>query len=147
VLSALSLPLQSLRCTRDLMAAENHPAPLLGFAAAPYTLLHYMVGGTTKNAGAGGAFCRAHPAQATRLLDALRGVVVEFLSLQLGAGADALQLFEAVAYTLTEEEHGRWAAPWMEGVAREVKARHGDKKLFGFQRGMPSGAGGMVAAG
>ena len=68
---------------------------LIGFSAAPWTLLFYTVGGSSKNTAPGLAFARRFPEETAQLLDGYTDLVVEYLSAQLAAGAHCLQLFEA----------------------------------------------------
>ncbi len=122
--------------------ALNGELPLLGFAGAPVTLAFFLIEGTShERARPRVAWPRlrghvdpntqqAHvsvsmpPADRTRslmhddptgfhrLLDKLADMTVDYLTLQIEAGADAVQLFESFADLLTPEEYQEFAHPY-----------------------------------
>jgi uroporphyrinogen decarboxylase len=128
--------MESVRLIRSKMREEGMSVPLIGFSAAPWTLLFYMVGGSSKkNRGVGMEWLVDHPEASRELLDMLTTVVVEYMSEQVESGAHMLQLFEAMGMMIGEEEFGVYALPCLEKIASELKARHPDVPLMVFARG------------
>lgn len=128
--------MESVRLIRSQMKEEGISVPLIGFSAAPWTLLFYMVGGSSKkNQHIGMEWLRSHPVASKELLDALTAVVIEYMAEQVESGAHMLQLFEAMGMMIEEAEFGEFAMPCLERIASELKGRYPDVPLMVFSRG------------
>lgn len=109
---------------------------LIGFAGAPWTVATYMVeGGSSRDFAHVRQMAYAAPDLFQRLIDLLVDATSVYLSAQLAAGAEALQLFDTWAGMLPEGEFQRWCvAPVREIVAR-VRARYPAAPIIGFPKG------------
>jgi uroporphyrinogen decarboxylase len=97
--------------------------------------MYYMVGGSSKkNQGEGMRWLKEHPEASTVLLDTLTTVVIDYLNAQVDAGADLLQVFEAMGEFIDQEHFYKYAMPCMARIAREVKAKHPSIPLLVFPR-------------
>src|SRR5262245_19203982 len=131
--SALAPVAETLRRVRAALPAET---ALIGFAGAPWTVATYVI------EGAGGTdLARARRAAASgapgfaALIELLVETTVDYLSDQIAAGADAVQLFDSWAGALSADEFRRWCLAPAAAIARVLRARHPGVPIIGFPRG------------
>jgi uroporphyrinogen decarboxylase len=84
------------------------------------------------------------PANFARLLDLLADVSVSYLSGQIQAGAQAVQIFDSWAGVLPEDEFQRWVTAPAKRIADGVRRLHPDVPIIGFPRGAGMLADGFV---
>jgi uroporphyrinogen decarboxylase len=125
----LSNPVRTLRQARELppldpdqvgfvteavvaLVAELGPTPLIGFAGAPFTLASYLVeGGPSRDHARTKALMYADPDTWHALLDRLARISLDFLRVQVLAGASAVQLFDSWAGTLDPADYAAYVLP------------------------------------
>ena len=92
--------------------------PVLGFAGAPLTLLTFIIeeGSFGAHAHKAALFLRDFPDVARALLDKLTDMTIDYLKLQIGAGADAVQVFESAAHLFTPAQYEAWALPYQQRI-------------------------------
>ena len=116
---------------------------LLGFAGSPWTVATYMVAGEgSRDQHVTRALAYHDPGAFQAIVDAIVAVTVEYLCRQIEAGAEAVQLFDSWAGSLSPDQFERWVVAPNSAIADAVKARHPGVPVIGF----PKGAGAKLPA-
>ncbi len=117
--------------------AETLPphVTLIGFAGAPWTVASYMVGGKG-SAGLDGVrrWIYGHTDLFDALMDMLVDVTAAYLSAQVKAGAQVLQVFDSWAGGLPPEGFDAWCVEPMKKLVARLKETHPDVPIIGFPR-------------
>jgi len=86
--------------------------PVIGFAAAPWTLACYMIEGQTRgDISRAKKMLRDEPQIVRGLLDRIARATAGYLAAQIEAGASVVQLFDTWASGLTPEEYEKFELP------------------------------------
>lgn len=97
--------------------------PLIGFAGAPFTLAAYLIeGAPSKEHLRARALMHADPAAWHDLADWLARLSTAFLQLQLDSGAQAVQLFDSWAGSLSAADYAEFLAPHSARALRDIAA-------------------------
>jgi len=108
---------------RGLARELGTEMPVLGFAAAPWTLACYMVEGQTKSGfAATKQMLYAAPQTLRALLEKIARVTARYLRAQIAAGAAAVQLFDTWAGELSRDDYEAFALPAVQQVLAELSA-------------------------
>jgi uroporphyrinogen decarboxylase len=123
--------------TLRLVKRELDPkVTLLGFCGAPWTVATYMIAGEgTSDQAPARLLAYREPKAFATLVDVLIDACVDYLSAQLEAGADAVQLFDTWAGILPPHEFARWSIEPAKRIVAGVRARMPNAKIIGFPRG------------
>jgi uroporphyrinogen decarboxylase len=109
---------------------------LIGFAGAPFTVASYMVeGGPSRTFARVKALMHGEPALWERLCERLSAMAVASLRAQIEAGAQAVQLFDSWAGSLSPDEYARFALPAVRSVIEGVADLGAPVILFGVGTG------------
>ena len=115
--------MDAVRAARALLDGE---VPLIGFAGAPFTLACYMVEGETSREYLElKKLMFTAPADAHALLARIADATVSYLAAQVDAGAQAVQLFDTWAETLSPRDFDEFALAYATRVIRDLRARLG----------------------
>jgi uroporphyrinogen decarboxylase len=97
---------------RRIVREVGPTVPVLGFAAAPWTLACYMVEGRTKEGFATAkSFLLSEPATFRDLLHRIAQATIPYLKAQIAAGAAAVQLFDTWCGELSLRDYEAFALP------------------------------------
>lgn len=118
---------------------------LIGFCGAPWTVATYMVaGGGSSDQADARAWAYRDPEGFGALIDLLTDVSVEYLSGQVRAGADVLQIFDTWAGSLPDVEFARWVTAPTKKMVAALKAKHPGVPIIAFPRGAAAQAANFV---
>ena len=116
---------------------------LIGFAGAPWTVATYMVAGQgSREQAEARRLAYLDPSRFAAIVDRISEVTIEYLTGQVEAGAEALQLFDSWSGSLAPAEFERWVIAPTARIVGALKSRFPGVAIIGF----PKGAGGKIAA-
>ena len=120
---------------RILARALPRETTLIGFAGAPWTVATYMIAGKgSKDQGAAHALKAADRATFQALIDAITAATVEYLSMQVLAGAEVIKLFDSWAGSLKGQDFIDFALTPTKQIIHALKARHPGLPIIAFPR-------------
>lgn len=91
--------------------------PLLGFSGAPFTLMGYMIeGGGSKTMEKTKNWLSNYEQDARNLLKLLTDTTIDYLEMQVKAGAQMLQVFESSADYISKEEFKLFSLPYLKDI-------------------------------
>ncbi|KAK4136378.1 uroporphyrinogen decarboxylase [Trichocladium antarcticum] len=98
--------------------------PLFGFCGAPWTLFCYMVeGGGTKMFKETKTWIYKYPEETKALLQKISELCVEYLALQVKAGAQIIQVFDSWAGELSPASFKTFSQPYLAYIAKHLPPR------------------------
>ncbi len=143
-LTAVPARLEPIYSTVEKVKRELPPeVTFLGFAGSPWTVATYMVAGRgSKEQAEARRYAYRDPAAFQAIIDAISDVTVDYLSGQIRAGVEAVQLFDSWAGSLSPAQFERWVIAPNSNIVAKLKQRHPEVPVIGF----PKGAGGKLGA-
>jgi uroporphyrinogen decarboxylase len=108
----------------QIQSALGGRVPLIGFAGAPFTLASYAIeGGHSANFARTKALMYGHPEAWHRLCETLSAVVGDYLTAQIDAGVDAVQVFDSWVGTLNAADYREFALPHTRRIFERIGSR------------------------
>ena len=128
---------------RQVKAVLPLQTTFLGFAGSPWTVATYMVAGQgSREQAETRRFAYRDPKAFGEIVTAIADLTVEYLSDQIEAGVDAVQLFDSWSGSLSPQQFEQWVIAPTVRIISKLKARHPHAVIIGF----PKGAGGKLPA-
>jgi uroporphyrinogen decarboxylase len=119
------------RVRRDL----PEQTALIGFAGAPWTVSTYMIeGGTSRDFHRVKGLAYRDPTGFDALIEKIAAATLAFLTLQIEAGVEVVQLFDSWAGALSPEGFERWVIAPTKRLVAALKARFPSIPIIGFPR-------------
>ncbi|MGY6697417.1 MAG: uroporphyrinogen decarboxylase [Roseinatronobacter sp.] len=108
---------------------------LIGFAGAPWTVATYMIAGRgTPDQAPAHAMRETAPEAFDALIERITGATIEYLSMQIDAGAEVVKVFDSWAGSLKGDAFQRYALEPARKIISELKARHPGIPIIAFPR-------------
>jgi uroporphyrinogen decarboxylase len=108
---------------------------LIGFAGAPWTVATYMIAGRgTPDQAPAHALRQGDPATFDALMELLTAATIEYLDMQVQAGAEVVKIFDSWAGSLKGEAFDRYALEPAKRITAELKRRHPGLPVIAFPR-------------
>ncbi len=113
-----------LETVRILRRELKDKVPLIGFSGAPFTLATYMIeGGSSKNFVNTKRMMYESPDLYSDLMDLVTEVTIAYLSAQIDAGVQAVQVFDTWAGILSRADYEKFVAPYVARILDSLKER------------------------
>ncbi len=120
---------------------------LIGFAGAPWTVATYMIAGRgTPDQGPAHALRQEDQPLFEALLERITAATIEYLSMQIEAGAEAVKIFDSWAGSLKGADFEKYAVEPCRVITQAIKARHPGIPVIGFPREAGEGYVGFAQA-
>jgi uroporphyrinogen decarboxylase len=133
VASSLEAVCETVRRSRAALPSET---ALIGFAGSPWTVATYMVeGGGSRDFQRVKGWAYRDPSGFQALIDLLTEATTDYLSAQIAAGAEVVQLFDSWAGALPEEGFERWVIMPTRRITAMLRERFPAMPVIGFPRG------------
>ena len=120
---------------RILSSELPQETTLIGFAGAPWTVATYMIAGRgTPDQAPAHALREGDKATFEALIDLLTEATIEYLDMQVQAGAEVVKIFDSWAGSLKGEAFDRYALEPAKRITAELKRRHKNLPVIAFPR-------------
>lgn len=126
---------ETLSLTRQKLDEEGFGSTtLIGFAGSPWTVACYMVNGQgSKDYAFVREYASVNPENFSAILDLLVQSTIHYLSKQIEAGAEAIQLFDSWSGLLNDEEFEQYVIEPTAKIVAAIKLKY-DVPVIGFPR-------------
>jgi len=143
-------PVEDLRYVLDAIKLTknelNNRVPLIGFSGAPWTLLTYMIeGGGSKNFRFAKEMIFNNPNDAHALLERLTQAIAKYLSAQINAGANIVQIFDTWGGILSPDAFEEFSLRYIKQILESIKRN--DEPVIIFCKGCAHALDSMASLG
>jgi uroporphyrinogen decarboxylase len=108
----------------------------LGFAGSPWTVATYMVAGHgSRDQSETRRYAYADPQAFGEIIDAIAACTIDYLSRQIEAGVEAVQLFDSWSGSLSPTQFERWVIAPNARIVAAIHERHPGVPVIGFPKG------------
>jgi len=116
---------------RAICKEAGPSVPVIGFAAAPWTLACYMIEGRTRgDISRAKQFLREQPDLLRELLERIARATTGYLRMQIAAGASVVQLFDTWAGELSQQEYDAFELQATQQILEGLSTESAPKILY-----------------
>ncbi|XP_014468740.1 PREDICTED: uroporphyrinogen decarboxylase isoform X2 [Dinoponera quadriceps] len=117
---------EALKYVGDAITLTRHKldgkVPLIGFTGAPWTLMGYMIqGGGSSTMAKARSWLYKYPEDSHKLLQMITDVIVDYLVMQVKAGAQLLQVFESSGDYLDDALFTNYSFKYLKQISKRVR--------------------------
>jgi uroporphyrinogen decarboxylase len=128
---------------RNVKARLPDDKTLIGFSGSPWTVATYMIAGQgSRDQAEARRLAYADPKRFGEIIARIEEITFDYLSGQIRAGAEAVQLFDSWAGSLSPAQFEQWVIAPTARLVKKLRAKHRKVPVIGF----PKGAGGKLGA-
>ncbi|MEP3426758.1 uroporphyrinogen decarboxylase, partial [Ascidiaceihabitans sp.] len=132
---------------RNLSGALPAETTLIGFAGAPWTVATYMIAGRgTPDQAPAHKLMTEQPAVFDALMDKITDATIDYLSMQIEAGAEVVKIFDSWAGSLSAAAFQKYSLEPARKITAALKAKHPNTPIIGFPREAGEGYVGFATA-
>lgn len=107
-----------------ILRGELREIPLIGFCGAPFTVASYLIeGGSSREFLKTKTLMYSTPEVWHALMEKLTVLLADYLSAQIRAGAQAVQVFDSWVGTLSPQDYARFVLPYSQRVLQAAQAQ------------------------
>ena len=111
----------TLETIRIVARALRGERAVIGFAGAPFTMASYLVEGrASRDFARTKSMMYSAPDLWHELMDRLASLTIDYLVAQIGAGVDAVQLFDSWVGALAQDDYARYVQPYSRRIFAAV---------------------------
>ena len=119
-----------MNAVRTVRRELNGSVPLIGFSGSPWTLATYMVeGGSSKDFARVKTMAYDQPALMHRLLSLLADAVADYLSAQIDAGAQVVQIFDTWGGSLSAAGFKEFSLKYIQRIVSRLPTEVDGRKV------------------
>jgi len=119
-----------MNAVRTIRRELNGQVPLIGFSGSPWTLATYMVeGGSSKDFSQVKSMAYDRPELMHQLLALLADAVADYLTEQVNAGAQALQIFDTWGGSLSAAGYKEFSLKYMQRIISRLPTEADGRKV------------------
>ena len=120
---------------RNLSGALPSETTLIGFAGAPWTVATYMIAGQgTPDQAPAHKLRIEQPAVFDALMDKITEATIDYLSMQIEAGAEVVKIFDSWAGSLPGDAFQKYSVEPARRITSALKAKYPNIPIIGFPR-------------